>query len=194
MVVRTVTCSCGDTRDHEVARRSTADGVHVVLWASGAIAGTLGLKLPGVPMRNPSTPEAQQAAVKAGRLLLGECSLWDAADLPGLYAACEWAAKRDGLPGTVRARHKEILRPKVRPTWTVTSADRDGRWTERQWILPRLMWPGGLVVIQRRGCPYELCHFLPGSRETVGSSGLTFPNLPALAAHLEEHRLLNRSM
>jgi hypothetical protein len=40
--------------------------------------------------------------MQIGRLFMGELCLWDLAEAPRLYAACERAAKLGGLPGTVR--------------------------------------------------------------------------------------------
>lgn len=127
--------------------RATADGLTVELWSDGPVTGAVGLGLPGIPMRRPRTPEALRVALKAGRLFLGEVCIHDRADLADLYAAAEWAAKRGGLPGAMRARMRAARERAYLPklAWVVQSADRDGRPTSRFAMLPRLLYPGRAV-------------------------------------------------
>lgn len=189
-------CSCSEDRPHEIARRLTADGVGLVLWSDGALAGVLGFKLRGVPMRQPRTPEARDLALRAGWLLLGEVELWDAEEIGDLYRAAERAARRDGLPGTLRALMAEQARPRLELRWTVTAADRDGRPTERQVHLPRLRWPGWMVIdfcgstFSGPG-RYQIFRLetnrTPGCREFATAAyptGLAFRSQRALAAFL----------
>lgn len=133
-------------RSEIIARRRTADSVGVCLWSDGAISGVLGFKLPGVPMRRPRTAEARDRALCAGWLLLGEVELWDLSEVPALYRAAEKAARGDRLPGTLRDLMAQAEKPAIALSWTVTSADRNGRPTERQARLPRLRWPGMAVI------------------------------------------------
>lgn len=188
------TCTCGCAEPHVVMSRMTADGLIVELWSDGPVTGAVGLGLPGIPMRRPRTPEALRVALKAGRLLLGEVCIHDRADLADLYAAAEWAAKRDGLPGTMRARMRAVrerpLLPKL--AWVVQSADRDGRPTSRFAMLPRLLYPGRAVVDhcgygQAGGVKrYELVDVVRDRcGDLVGSAtGFSFANLAELWAFL----------
>lgn len=194
-----LTCSCGEVADHVVMRRRTFDGVDVCLWSDGCVTGSLGRGLSGVPMRRPRTVAALSRALAAGRLMLGEVCIREAGELGALYAACERAARLDAMPGTVRRilRESKQRAPSISPNWTVVSADRDGTATERVCRLPRLRWPG-LVVVDYCGGPgsrdgrYVLCdvkrsrHPVSGvDAEYLVSTGFAFRNLPALWAHLE---------
>lgn len=185
-----IPCSCGEGSAHVVGRRRTADGVDVYLWSDGAISGSLGYKLPGVPMRRPRTQDGRNAALRAGRLLLGEVELWDVADVPDLYRAAERVARNFGLPGDVR----RLMRPaqSFPLRWSVTRADRDGLPAERQAILPRLRWPG-LAVIDYCGGPgsargrYELvsvAHNGHSGEVAATRTGFSFSSQRALFAHL----------
>lgn len=182
-------CSCGEGRAHEVARRRTADGVSVLLWSDGQVTGRLGYRIEGVPMVRPRSAEGRALAMRAGRLLMGEVCVHDAADLGALYEACRWVARRGGLPGDVRRRVRDARRPAIRPVWTVLSADRDGRPTSRVWRLPRMRWPG--LAVWDNCAPnsggrgrYELTQVVRGSRDTYESTGFFFADLRELAAHL----------
>lgn len=185
------TCTCGETATHEIARRQTADGATVVLWSDGAVTGRMGFKLPGVPMVRPTSAAPLRTALAAAWLLAGEVSLYDCAELPALYAACRWVAARGGQPGDVRARlaAAEAAPPSLRPLWTVISADRDGRPTERMWRLPRLRWPG-LAVFDfcGRAERYEVFSVHRGDRRAPGSyattTGFRCATLTELAAYL----------
>jgi hypothetical protein len=97
-------CSCGETRAHVIARRRTADFRDVELWSDGSVTGRFGHALPGVPIARPRSASSLALALRAGWLFMGEVEIHDTDDLGDLYAACKWAAARDGLPGTVRAR------------------------------------------------------------------------------------------
>lgn len=182
-------CSCGEARPHEVARRRTADGVSVLLWSDGPVTGRLGYQIEGVPMARPRSAEGRKLALRAGRLLMGEVCIHDAADLGALYEACRWAAKRGGLPGDVRQRMRSARQPAIHPAWTVLSTDRDGQPTSRVWRLPRLRWPGMAVWDNcgpNRGGRgrYELTSVVQGAANTYESTGLFFGNLRELAAYL----------
>lgn len=172
-----------------IARRVTADGVHVLLWDDGAITGRLGYQIDGVTLVRPRSSEARARALRAGWLLLGECELYDAGELGALYEACRWSAERDGLPGTVRARLADQQRVVLRPVWTVISTDRDGRPTERVWRLPRLRWPGLAVwdfINHGRGGRYAIMRSMVGAPDTFEDTGLRFATLADLSAYLCE--------
>lgn len=188
------TCTCGCTESHSVAHRTTADGIIVHLWSDGMVTGALGRGLHGVPLRRPRTPEKHAQAMKAGRLLMGECCLWDASELGALYQACERAARIDNMPGTVRRlmseREQALGMPKL--DWSVQSTDRNGKPTERAARLPRAFWPG-MAVFDFCGGPgsqdgrYVLMERVHGSREddpTYKPMGIAFRTLDAMWAHL----------
>lgn len=189
-------CSCGETRPHVILRRRTADGIDVCLWDDGVLGGAVGMALRGVPVRRPRTPEAAHHARRAGALLLGEVDLYDAAELPDLYAAAEGAARRDGLPSTLRRLLRERQERQARPplVWTVRHTDRDGRPTERIARLNRIQWPG-LAVFDFCGGPgsaqgrYRLFHLRRTDRrfadEVCEDTGWAFRNLADLWAHLD---------
>jgi hypothetical protein len=191
------TCTCGCVEPHVVMSRTTADGLIVELWSDGPVTGAVGLGLQGIPMRRPRTPEALRVALKAGRLLLGEVCIHDRGDLADLYAAAEWAAKRDGLPGTMRARVRAVREREPKPllpklTWVVQSADRNGRPTSRFAMLPRLLYPGRAVFdhcgygraggIRR----YELVNVVRDRHGDLiaSTTGISFANLAELWAFL----------
>lgn len=98
-----------------IARRRTADGVSVLLWADGMVTGRLGLALPGVPLSRARTRDAQARALAVGWLMLGEVELWDAYEVPALYAAARKVAKRGGRPGDLRALMRS-QRPQLKAT------------------------------------------------------------------------------
>ena len=85
-----------------VARRNTSDGIHVCLWADGSLTWAMGRAIKGAWF-NPK-PERREDALRAGWLTLGEVELYDSADVSDLCRAARYAAERDGLPGTLRAR------------------------------------------------------------------------------------------
>lgn len=160
------------------ATGTTADGHTVILWDDGLITGLLGFKIPGVPWRRD---------LETGFRFMGEVCLFDTDELGALYKA----ARRGGLPGDVRARAHQILNPPPKPTWEVTSANRDGRPTERFWRLPRLLY-GGLVVWDhcghRRGPRYSVWKI---DRSGVCTpTGCAFRTLRDLGAYLESVALL----
>lgn len=168
-----VSCSCGNAATHQMARRTTGDGVDVVLWSDGSVTGRLGYALPGVPLR--------RGDVSAGWMLLSEACLYDADELGSLYDACFWAARRGLSVGAARGR---LRRRRLYPTWQVLRADRDGRPRERVWRLPRLRWPGLVVWDYCSGrSRYELCSIDRGG--VCRTTGLRFANLDELARHLD---------
>lgn len=186
----TNTCTCGGhSRIHVVARRTTADGIGIELHSDGAVTGKLGFGLDGVPIARPRTPEATARALVAGWLFVGEVLLYETSELAALYEACRWAAARDGLPGTVRARLARAQQPVLVPHWTVDSTDRDGRPTSRYWRLPRIIAAGVVVwdhvSVGASGGRYEIMHVVPGSKgETIAPTGIRFATLGGVAAFL----------
>lgn len=186
-------CTCGEPHPHRVASRRSASGTIVELWSDGPITGALGTGLRGVPISRPKSAAAARRDLRAGWLFLGEVCLVEDGELGALYSACRWAAERDGLPGTVRARLAHLAKPSLRPTWHVLHTDRDGRPTCRYWVLPRLGWPD-LAIWHERG-RYDLMRRmkpvrLPGagvlSDSTYEPTGFTFRTLRDAIAHLTE--------
>lgn len=176
-------------KNEVIARRKTYDGVGVELWSDGVVTGRLGYELPGVPLSRPRTVEAQDLALRAGWLFLGEVEIHGVDELGLLYQASKWAAERDGLPGTVRRRLRELTTPKVTPRWTVISADRDGRPTERYWQVPRLLVPStavwDYVSVGASLGRYEIYRAVPGTKqETYAPSGIKFSTLAEVSAFL----------
>jgi hypothetical protein len=138
------------TLTHAVARRRTADDKTVCLWDDGSLTWALGMAIRG--SAHPRTPEQTARALRAGWLVLGEVEMFDADEVSSLIAAARWAADRDGLPGTLRARLVAQSAPMgSRPVWTVTATDADGNATAREWHLPRMSPWAGLVVSHERG-------------------------------------------
>ena len=172
-----------------IARRKTADGQIVLLWSDGSITGSMSYKLSGVPMTKNS---------RVGWLFMGEVALFDIDELHALYKAAKWAAKHNGQPGDVRARAHKILEPKplkLKPTWTVLSADRDGKPTERYWKLDRIRWPG-LVVWDHvnkfsRGGRYEVASVDRAGVVDPGS-GIRFRNMTEVSKHLATVKVIRR--
>lgn len=182
-------CTCGQPSPHIIATRTSADGLTVHQWDNGSLTGVMGYRLPGVPIRQPRTPEAEHRTRVAGRLFCGEVCLWDREDFAVLYAACEYAAARDGLPGTVRARLRALRHAPPRRHWTVTHTDRDGRPTERVCRLPALRWPG-MAVWDYCGGPgsaggrYVIHERVKGARDSYQPTGFAFRTLRALWDYL----------
>lgn len=185
-------CSCGDTDLHEITRRSTADGKHVVLWSDGSLTWALGYSIRGAWM----SPRADRRddALRAGWLVLGEVGVYDAADVSALSRAARWAADRDGLPGTMRARMHRT-RSGLRPLWAVVATDRDGKPTERVWILPRMgPWAGHAVFDYgsrggHRG-RFDLCRrvgLTRGAEDTYVTTGFGFRSQRDLIAWLDQN-------
>lgn len=197
-LANTNTCTCGNAQPHRIAWRRTADGAHVELWHDGALTGAGGLALRGVPIARPRTPEAREAALASGWLVVGElarttedpaAALYDAAELPTLYATARRLVAARGLavtPGELRAAFAEagerdlIARFPVR--WETIAHDcRVGH-------LPRIRWPG-LAVWHERGV-YEVMmvqHIAAmGARggDALVPTGFRFTTLRDLVRHL----------
>lgn len=182
-----VGCSCGGHGDHSVARRKTSDGIIVVMWSDGAITGALGRGLPGVPIARPRSAKGRAMSIQAAWLFMGEVELYDLADVGPLYAACRKVARLGGLPGDVRAQMRGLDQASPTPSWVVLSADRDGRPTERVWVLPRLRWPG-LAVWDTCGSArgrYEIVAEVARGAGTYQTTGMRFRRLAQLFRHLE---------
>jgi len=178
-------CSCGEAKGHIVARRSTADGKHVLLHSDGSLTWPLGYSIKGSAF--PRTEAQRTLALRAGWLVLGEVELHDADAVSSLVAAARWVAERSGLPGDVRKRLAAERAP--RPAWQVLSADRDGKATCRVWVLPRMLYPGGLAVWHERG-RYDVVRLAHApaigarSRDAYETTGFTSTTLRGALANV----------
>ena len=76
-------CSCGETKPHRVAKRTTLDGIAVVLWSDGWVTDRMGIL---VGKLNPR-------------------SMWAALALVGF---CDWAEVRTLVREWNRARHRLV--------------------------------------------------------------------------------------
>jgi len=193
-----MSCSCGNTDQHVIARRQTADGYEVNLWENGAITGAMGIGFRSVPLSRPKTQEAVDRALTLGHLLMGDVELYDATDLPALHTAAKRAAARDGLPGTMRRLFTEQASARqqlvIPLSWRPINTNNRGEVTERWARLPALRWPG-LVVWDfcgsagSSGGRYQVFHRIHthGKDETVVSTGLRFRSLRDLFDHLDTY-------
>ena len=80
-------CSCGNHDAHPIARRVTADGVHIDIWSDGMVtdASVIAGYLPGVGRKRlPAAPLWAFA---------GEVWLYTVPELPGLVTEHQRAAK-----------------------------------------------------------------------------------------------------
>src|SRR5690606_5589434 len=137
-------CSCGEIKNHIIGRRQTADGKHIYLWSTGELTWVMGFLVRG--SARPKSEAQRREALCAGWLVLGDVCLYDQSEIKVLVRAARWAAKRDGMPGTMRARILANKAPRTVANWTVLQTDRDGRPTLRAWIV-RI----GVAVWHERG-------------------------------------------
>jgi hypothetical protein len=135
----TYVCPCGQCgagrQAHIVANRKTADGVFVYIYSDGGVTGVMGSSI-GIPLPRPRTIGAVEARRRAARYFAEWVSVYDYAELPGLWE--EALAKTQG-----RAIKAKSWRAPI--TWTVERTDRDGRPTLRVGTLPRLLLDGIVI-------------------------------------------------
>lgn len=183
-----MTCSCGESGHHVIARRVTADGKHVLAWDDGTLTWALGYAIRG--SANPRTPEGRERARRAAWLVLEDVCLFNADEVPALVKAARWAAEsgsgRAGMWGRLRGPKRGTVAGLV-PRWTVRQTDRDGRPTLRVWTLPRLAYPG-LVVWHERGI-YEVLLADPQDPEVVRDTGFRARTLRELGELLPQLRM-----
>lgn len=185
-----LTCSCGLSFGHVIAERETADGAGLRLWSDGALTGSGGYAFPGVPIVRARTAEAARVALAAGWLAADEAGLYDADEIPALYAAARRLVARNpsAQPGDLRAAMADRGAPHIPIRWEVLQADNRGATTCRVGILPRLMW-AGVGVWHERG-RYEIMHAHTGtafgahSRESWHGTGITFTSQRELFRYL----------
>lgn len=100
-----ILCSCGETEDHRIARRTTANGSFIYLWADGAITWVLGRYVKGSP--HPRTAEQRRAALAAGWFVMEDVALYNNDEVPDLIAAARWAIARGLDASAMRQRYKK---------------------------------------------------------------------------------------
>jgi hypothetical protein len=171
-------CPCGESKEHVVARRLTADRIGVILWDNGAITNRFNTGFPGIPVSRPRTQAALVATRDAGWLFISEVELFDRRDLPLLYEASRKATDRASL----YAHIERAKRPKFVLNWRTYQTDRDGRPTVRVARLG-MQWPG--LVVWHEGGAYEILERGAGRGEdTLWNTGFKFKTQRDLATHL----------
>lgn len=174
-------CSCGNNETHIVARRTTADGAEIVLWSDGDLTRPLGFAIPGVGRLSD-----RALALRSGRLVLEDLCLYQLSEVSTLVKAARWAARRDSLPGTMRARFDDVTRSRgPRLVWTTIQADRDGRATVRVAKLPRLLYGRGYAVFHERG-RYDVVRENPLGSGSYENTGFRARTLRELGSVLEQ--------
>lgn len=190
----TTGCSCGELHPHTIMTRRTYDNRRVDLDSDGSlwIDSQRSPDLGAAPVRSDAAIERARAV---GWLVMGYACILDAAEVSDLYRRGRALPR---APGSMRDL-QAALAPKpgapVSLFWTVMSADRDGKPTERVCSLPRMRWPG-LVVFDFCGGPgssggrYRLFRKVPnkaGERDAaVADTGWAFRRLADLWAHLAQ--------
>lgn len=116
----------------QIARRSTSNGKHVLLWSDGSLTWALGYAIKGSAF--PKTVEQRVRALAAGWLVLGEVEAHDAADVGSLIAAARKVTAKNlgALPGDVRdemaAARKRAEAAAMPGEWHIHETDvRDGK-------------------------------------------------------------------
>lgn len=168
----------------KIARRSTADGKHVCLWSDGSLTWALGASIKGAWFS--PKPERRDVALRAGWLVLGEVEIYDESEVSALCGAARWSAERDGMPGTMRARMHAHRRTLV-PAWSAIATDRDGKVTQRSWVLPQISKLAGTAVFDHGHGPqrYSIWFLICGSKDSYTPSGIAFATQAQLLDHLE---------
>src|SRR5512139_3438245 len=185
------TCSCGETSNHVIAKRSTADGIAVQIWHDGMVTGRFGHGLPGVPIVRPRTAEAVERERRAASLFADEVILYDLAEVPRLYDCARRIAAKGGGRREFLAAFAAKDAPAVNFVWETYQTDRDGRPTVRVARLDRIRWPGyavwhesgvyKLFAITRSG--YPGCSHM---EEVLEATGFEFKTQRDLCRHLYE--------
>lgn len=182
----TATCSCGCAFAHVVADRETADGAGLRLWSDGSLTGRGGYAFPGVPIARGRSAEAVRALLAAGWLAIDEAGLYDADEVPALYAAARRLVARDpsARPGDLRTAMVGRDVPHIPVRWEVLDTDNRGDTTCRVGYLPRIRW-AGVAVWHERG-RYEVMHQKAGvmGRAALFGTGITFTSQRELFRYL----------
>jgi hypothetical protein len=178
-------------KDEIIGRGKTADGKSVQLWSDGTLTWGLGNAIKGSP--HARTPAQVEVARRAGWLVLGDVSIYDADEVSRLIAAARKIAARGGSPGDLRAEfaRSETREERLTPVWVTQEADREGRPTVRVWKLPRLLYGGLAVWDDRRGTGtrgrYQVMREI-GRTGTYTGPLVQFDDFDALSAYLRDER------
>lgn len=108
-------CSCGEARDHEIARRQTLDGKTVIFWSDGMITWALGYRIRGVG-------RARYACVRrrdreAGWIVASMIELYESAEVPRLINAARTAVREPGIYAAtdLHARTRQLMNTRRAP-------------------------------------------------------------------------------
>lgn len=91
------TCTCGETEDHVIAKRTTADGKLVLFWSDGLVTFGMGFGIPGVGRARYAY--ARRYDRQAADLVAGDVELYTAAEVSQLVKAARRAVRAPGLYG-----------------------------------------------------------------------------------------------
>lgn len=87
-----MTCSCGCTAPHKIARRQTADSIRLDLWSDGSVTSGIGIPLPGIGTARSSFEADRDLA--AGWLACAEIELYDASEVTRLVRSARRAVRQ----------------------------------------------------------------------------------------------------
>lgn len=179
-------------RDGILARGKTYDDKVVLLWSDGSLTWALGNVIKGSP--NARTSDGIKEALAAGRLVMGEISIYNADEVTRLIEVARKVARKGGNPGDVRSGFGK--QAPLKPHWTTLEADRGGKPTIRIWRLPRMTHPGLAVWDTLRNASrgrYEVMAEVRlgglGQRSgggTYATTGVRFHDLTKLSQYLRE--------
>lgn len=101
-------CSCGDHAPHRIARRTTADGILIVVWSDGWLTDRMGLRLAKLRVKYDFDRDSLWA-------LAGLIGFFDLAELRPLVL--EWKRARRQVGATDETARLAVLRrmPGSRP-------------------------------------------------------------------------------
>lgn len=96
--MNTQPCSCGETSDHIIMRRRSADNVSVVAWSSGEVGSRFQLSHRG------------KLASEVVSAVMGEVEIFDFRELPALIRAARELHRQGRLnPGALRSRAAKLV-------------------------------------------------------------------------------------
>lgn len=96
------TCSCGETTDHVVARRTTIDGKTVLFWSDGLVTFGAGFAIKGIGRARAAY--ARRYDRRAADLVAGDVELFEASKVGALVQAARRAVRDPGVRDDASAR------------------------------------------------------------------------------------------
>lgn len=100
-------CTCGETEDHIIARRRTADGKLLLAWSCGCVTrGHVGSMIIGRPRFLPRDLYASEDYMRALWLFLDEVALYDYAEVKDLMVAAKGAMRQTSVQPLEYLRRK----------------------------------------------------------------------------------------